>query len=76
SAKVINFAANLSALIYFAATHRILYQFAVPMGLCNLVGSLLGSRLAVLKGNTFVRNLFLIVAAAMILRFGWEVFGR
>ena len=76
SAKVINFAANLSALIYFAATHRILYQFAVPMGLCNLMGSLLGSRLAVLKGNTFVRNLFLIVAAAMILRFGWEVFGR
>ena len=46
------------------------------MGLCNLMGSLLGSRLAVLKGNTFVRNLFLIVAAAMILRFGWEVFGR
>ncbi len=73
SAKVINFATNLSAVIYFAATGNILYQFALPMGLCNLLGSLAGSRLAILKGNAFVRVFFLIVVAAMILRFGREI---
>ena len=76
SAKVINFATNLSAVIYFAATHGIFYQFAVPMGLCNMLGAWTGSRLAILKGNAFVRVFFLVVVAVMILRYGWEVFGR
>ena len=76
SAKVINFATNLSAVIYFAATDRIFYQFAVPMGLCNMLGAWTGSRLAILKGNAFVRVFFLMVVAVMILRYGWEVFGR
>src|SRR5256885_691537 len=44
SAKVVNFATNLSAVIYFAATHNILYHYAVPMGLCNVLGSLTGTR--------------------------------
>ena len=76
SAKVINFATNLSAVIYFAATHRIYYQIALPMGLCNLLGALTGSRLAILKGNAFVRVFFLAVVAIMILRFGWEMIAR
>ena len=76
SAKVINFATNLSAVGYFAVTHQILYHLAVPMGLCNALGSLIGTRLAILKGNTFVRGIFLVVVAGMILRFGWEVLFR
>jgi uncharacterized membrane protein YfcA len=76
SAKVINFATNLSAVGYFAATHQILYHYAVPMGLCNLLGSLTGTRLAILKGNSFVRLFFLVVVAAMIFRFGWAVVFR
>src|SRR5438128_3893251 len=63
SAKVINFATNLSAVIYFAAAHRIFYQFAVPMGLCNMLGAWTGSRLTILKGNAFVRVFFLVVVA-------------
>ena len=73
SAKVVNFATNLSALSYFAATHQVLYQYAAPMGLCNVLGSLAGTRLAILKGNAFVRLCFLCVVCVMILRFGWEV---
>jgi uncharacterized protein len=76
SAKVINFATNLSAVGYFACTHQILYHYAVPMGLCNVLGSLTGTRLAILKGNAFVRVFFLVIVAAMILRFGWEVLFR
>jgi len=76
SAKAINVATNLSAVIYFAATDSILYQYALPMGACNVLGSLAGTRLAILKGNQFVRNFFLVIVGAMILRFGWEVFGR
>src|SRR5207244_1120643 len=54
SAKVINFATNLSAVIYFAVTHRIFYQFAVPMVLVNMLGAWAGGWLAILIGNYFV----------------------
>ena len=73
SAKVVNFATNLSAVAYFSASHQVLYEYAVPMGLCNLLGSLAGTRLAVLKGNSFVRVFFLCVVVIMILRYGWEI---
>ncbi len=73
SAKVINLATNLSAVVYFAATDRILYGYAVPMGVCNLLGSILGARMAMWRGNRFVRWFFLVVVGALILRYGWEV---
>lgn len=76
SAKAINFATNLSAVAYFAATSHILYRYGLPMAVCNVAGSVLGARMAILKGNRFVRVFFLIVIAAMILRFGWEVVAR
>jgi len=73
SAKVINLATNLSAVGYFAATDRILYGYAVPMGACNLLGSVLGARMAMWRGNRFVRWFFLVVVGVLILRYGWEV---
>jgi hypothetical protein len=76
SAKVVNFATNLSAVAYFAATDNLLYRYGLPMAACNMAGAVLGARLALLKGNRFVRGFFLFVVGALILRFGWEVLGR
>jgi len=76
SAKVVNFATNLSAVAYFAATDNLLYRYGLPMAACNMAGAVLGARLAILKGNRFVRGFFLVVVGALILRFGWEVLGR
>ena len=73
SAKVINLATNLAAVAYFGATQNILYEYALPMGVCNIVGSVAGTRLAMLKGNRFVRVFFLGVVSFMILRFAYEV---
>jgi len=76
SAKVINLATNLSAVAYFAATDNILYRYALPMALCNMAGSLIGARMAILKGNRFVRGFFLAIVSAMILRLGFEMLFR
>jgi uncharacterized membrane protein YfcA len=48
----------------------------LPMGACNIAGALLGTRLALLKGNKFVRAIFLTVVGVMIARFAWEQFGK
>ena len=74
SAKIVNVATNLSALLYFGATGHVLYAVALPMGACNVLGSLAGSRLAILKGSGFVRALFLAVVAAIILKLAWDTF--
>jgi uncharacterized membrane protein YfcA len=74
SAKVINFTTNLAAVIYFVATGNVLYQVALPMAACNIAGSVIGTRLAVLKGNRFVRVFFLVVVAGMIVKLAVDTF--
>jgi uncharacterized protein len=72
SSKIVNFATNLSAVLYFAFTDNILYWFAVPMALFNIAGSIVGTRLAILRGNRFVRVLFMAVVSALIAKLGYD----
>ncbi|MCX5817912.1 MAG: TSUP family transporter [Proteobacteria bacterium] len=74
SSKVINFATNLSAVLYFAFTDNILYKIALPMAVCNILGSLVGTRLAILKGSRFVRVFFLIVVSGLIIKLAYDTF--
>ncbi len=72
SSKIVNLATNLSAVLYFAFTDNIMYALALPMAASNIIGSLIGTRLAILKGNHFVRALFLTVVSAMILKLAYD----
>jgi len=72
SAKVINLGTNLAAVGCFASAQQIVYRVALPMAACNVAGSLLGSRLAILKGSRFIRVFFLAVAGALIAKLGWD----
>jgi uncharacterized membrane protein YfcA len=73
SAKVVNFATNVAAVIYFAANGQILYAYAFPMALCNIIGAQLGARAAITRGSAFVRGLFLLVVSALIAKLTWEL---
>jgi uncharacterized protein len=75
-AKFVNVATNTGSIFFFAWHGFILYHYAIPMAICNLTGSLLGARLAILKGNKFIRIFFLLVVAVTILRFGYDIFFR
>ena len=76
SSKVVNAATNLAAVLLFGLTGHLLYKIALPMAVCNVGGSLLGTRLAVAKGSRFVRVLFLVVLSGIIVRFAWDTFKR
>jgi hypothetical protein len=73
-AKFVNVATNTGSIIFFAGSGNILYHYAIPMAACNFIGSMLGARLAILKGNKFIRIFFLLVVAGTILRFGYDIF--
>ena len=66
SAKVVNWATNLASVIYFVAIGKVLYQIAIPLAVCNILGAVAGSHLAILKGSRFVRVIFLIIVIALI----------
>jgi uncharacterized membrane protein YfcA len=48
--------------------------FLFLMGVFNIAGNILGTRLALKKGNQFVRSVFLIIVSIMILRYSYDVF--
>lgn len=72
--KMVNLASNLGSLVFFIISGKILYAIAIPMAVCNAMGGLLGARLAILKGNAFIRIFFLVVVVIVIIRFAWDVF--
>jgi uncharacterized protein len=73
-ARVVNLFTNLAAFIQFALHGSVLWHYAIPMGCFNMLGSYVGVRAALLRGNKFVRTLFLCIIACMILRYGYDIF--
>ncbi|MBV6441748.1 MAG: sulfite exporter TauE/SafE family protein [Haliscomenobacteraceae bacterium CHB4] len=71
--KVVNVIADVSSLVFFLANKYVLFHLALPMMACNVAGSYLGSHMAMLRGNAFIRKVFLVVVAGIVLRFAWDV---
>ncbi len=74
-AKIVNAATNLGALGVFAWQGAPLWELGLLVGTANIAGAYLGARMAVAKGSTFVRVVFMVVVGALILRLGWDVLG-
>ncbi len=74
SAKLINTATNLAALMLFTLKGLVWWHFALAMGSANVVGSLLGTRMALKHGTGFVRIVFIGVVSALILKTGYDAF--
>ena len=74
SAKIINVATNLAAIAVFVSHGEVFWQVAAIMGACNLLGSRVGTALALRHGAVFVRKAFLLVVIVLILRFSYDTF--
>ena len=76
SAKLLNVATNLAALLLFAYKGHVWWHFALTMAVANVVGSLLGTHMALKHGATFVRMVFIFVVSALIMKTGYDAFIR
>lgn len=72
SAKLLNTTSNLAALGLFAWKGHVWWHLALAMAVANVVGSLLGTRMALKHGAGFVRGVFIVVVSALILKTGWD----
>jgi uncharacterized membrane protein YfcA len=73
TAKIVNVGTNAAALIIFGITGSVIWLLGLVMGICNLIGALIGARTAINRGSGFVRAVFLVVVALLIIRLGWEL---
>lgn len=73
TARIVNVATNLGALLVFVPQGAPLWGLGLAMGGAGMLGAYIGARTAVARGNRFVRTVFLVVVAALILRLGWDV---
>lgn len=73
-AKIVNCITNISALIVFIRQGNYMLELALIMAVMNIAGNIIGSKLALRKGNDFVRIIFLVVVTLMIFKYGWEIF--
>ena len=76
NAKVVNLASNLAALGLFAARGTVLWKIALPMAAANATGAFVGARLAIKRGDRFVRVVVLVVVGALVLKIGWDLVRR
>jgi uncharacterized protein len=70
-AKLANVAADLSSWFTLMLGGFVIWSIALPLVIGNVLGSYVGSKLAILKGSAFIRTMFLAVVLALIARFLW-----
>jgi hypothetical protein len=73
-AKMVNLATNLGSVTLFLVKGKIIWLIALPMAAANSLGGFIGAKLAISKGNRFIRVFFLIIVVGILLRFCWDVF--
>lgn len=71
--KIVNFSTNLGALLYFVPAGHVVWQLGLIVGAANMLGGFLGARTAVKHGSEFVRVVFLVVVAVLLVKLTWDV---
>lgn len=74
NAKMVNLATNFGSIVLFIIKGKIIWMVAIPMAICNAVGGFIGAKLAISRGNKFIRIFFLIVVIGTLIRFAYDVF--
>lgn len=68
NAKIVNLASNLASFVIFAIKGTILWSIAAPMAVCNALGAAVGARVAMKRGDGFVRVIVLLVVVALVVK--------
>jgi uncharacterized membrane protein YfcA len=71
-AKIANLTTNLAAIVVFGLNGSVLWALGLMMGAANLLGGFLGARMAIRHGNLFIRRVFLVVVAGLVVRLGYD----
>ncbi|MER7155535.1 sulfite exporter TauE/SafE family protein [Streptomyces lydicus] len=72
TAKVVNVCTNVGALTMFAIQGTVLWQLGALLALFNLVGGMVGARMALKRGAGFVRGVLVVVVVALLCKLAYD----
>jgi uncharacterized membrane protein YfcA len=72
-AKFTNVATNLAAILVFAKHGVILWGIGAALAVSNVIGSTIGSHMAIKGGSPLVRKVFLLMTGALIAKVGYDL---
>lgn len=72
SAKIVNAACNVAALLVFGFTGELYWLLGLAMAVCNVAGAQFGSHLAIRRGSALVRKVFIVVVTMLIAKTAWD----
>lgn len=76
NAKALNFASGVGAFISFAISGTVVWSYGIIMALAMIAGALVGTRLAIKNGASYVRPLFLCVTTLLIGKQIYDIFSK
>ena len=72
--KILNLSSNFASLVVFAFLGKLNWVYGLSIAIVMTFGAIIGSRLAILKGNKFIKPVFLVVTSILILKMSYEIF--
>jgi uncharacterized membrane protein YfcA len=66
--KVVNFASNLSSLVFFLWQGNIYFAAGLAMGVGQILGAKIGSGMVIARGTKFIRPIFITVVLAIAVK--------
>jgi uncharacterized membrane protein YfcA len=73
NAKVLNLASNMSSLATFLWLDSVNLGYGIPMGAAMILGAVAGSQVAIRKGSTYVKPLFVTVTLLLVGNQLWSI---
>ncbi len=73
NAKILNLASNYASLASFLFVGSVPFVLAIPCGVFNVCGALLGSHFALSRGAKFIRPMMLVVMALLLIKMATDL---
>jgi uncharacterized protein len=74
--KIFNCITNVGALVYFIVQKEVRYEVAIPVAVCNAAGNYIGTKVALKKGSTLIRTIYILMVTALIIKLAYDYFLR
>lgn len=74
NAKVINLASNAAALVTFLAHGLVIFKIAIPCAIAAIVGTQIGSKMALKGGANFIKPMMMFVVVLMLIKLAYDTF--
>ncbi|WP_125106852.1 MULTISPECIES: TSUP family transporter [Gulosibacter] len=72
NAKIANVVTNIAAIVLYGLHGEVVWVLGLIMGTANILGAVIGARMAVRRGSEFVRKIFVVAISILALKLAWD----